>query len=100
MICTIQDAIIKLLKADRTQFVGNVSDTTVIKRDSFNPGILDDYPDMRTLVTNSMLLKLNEIMYGFNKEESDSNTLVFDNLAFRELKRIVSKRQASFNRNI
>ena len=74
-----------MLIADRTRFVGNVSDSTVINRECFNPGILVDYPDMRSLVTNSMLENLKEIRYEYCNDKSDCDSLVFDNLAFRDL---------------
>ena len=85
MDCSLQEAILKMLIADRTRFVGNVSDSTVISRDCFNTGILDDYPDMRLLVTNSMLVNLKKARYEYCKDKSDCDSLVFDNLAFRDL---------------
>lgn len=36
---SLHEAILKMLIADRTRFVGNVSDSTVISRDCFNTGI-------------------------------------------------------------
>lgn len=40
---------------------------------------------MRSLVTNSMLVNLKKARYEYCKEKSDCDSLVFDNLAFRDL---------------
>lgn len=85
MIANIQNAIMALLKAERTRHIGRAGSKTEILRESFESDALQNVSDMRTLANNTMIVEAERLQYTYSESESDENRLVFINKAFLSL---------------